>query len=126
MTLRLWFVALVGPAAWLAHLLVSYALVPVSCEQGRSVWLYLTTLVTGAAAVAATVVAARTLARARAGRRDDAGRASDLVGRLQRAAGRDGASGVPLVLAVGLLFGAFYLLVVVMGGIAPTIVGPCE
>jgi hypothetical protein len=115
----LWFLAVAGPAAWVAHLLVSYALVPFACGRDASVTLHVTTIVAGVLALAATVSATRALAR-----RSPPGRARSLdaaAGRVGPAAG----TGEAVVVAVGLLLGAFFLLVVAVAGLAPAIVGPC-
>lgn len=53
------FAVLGAPGAWLAHLSLSYLLVPRACGSGTSLWLHLVTAVTAAVALAATVVAAR-------------------------------------------------------------------
>lgn len=120
--LLLGVVAVGAPTAWAAHLLVSYALVPFACGQGRSLALHVTTVVAGAVAAACTLVAVRARSR-RSGSESPGG------GSLDAAAGRSGpaaGTGEATVLAVGLCLAAFFLLVVAVAGLAPAIVGPCR
>ena len=45
-TLPLWFSLLAGPLAWTAHLLLSYALVPLACATGLTIILHAVTALT--------------------------------------------------------------------------------
>ncbi len=63
----LWFGVLGGMFAWAAHLLASYAVVPIVCRTGQEVILHLLTIGTGgvaAASVAAAWISHRRLHRA--------------------------------------------------------------
>jgi len=54
---KLWFGLLGGPAAWTAHLLASYPLVPLACHRDLEIVLYGITALTGGVALAASLVA---------------------------------------------------------------------
>jgi hypothetical protein len=102
----------VGPAAWLAHLLISYGLVYVSCSVSSSLPLHLTT-----AAAVGTVVTGLVIGR----RRDH-----DAIGRLAASAGAvPELGGGRLALVLGRLLAWFFLVVIVMAGVAALVVGPC-
>jgi hypothetical protein len=102
----------VGPAAWLTHLLVSYGLVYVSCSVSSSLPLHLTTVAAVAAVVMGLVI----------GRRRD----RDAIGRFAASAGTvPEMEGGRLALALGRLLAWFFLVVIVMAGVAALVVGPC-
>jgi hypothetical protein len=56
---RLWFAMLAGPIAWSAHLLLSYALVPIACDTGWSFLLVVVTAVTALASLTGALVSRR-------------------------------------------------------------------
>lgn len=89
-----------APTAWLAHLLVSYALVPVACRGGAYL-LHLTTFVAAAGALAGGVVAYRCRRHA-----------------------QDGGADAFLALA-GLAMSPLFLLVILVAGIGNILVGAC-
>jgi hypothetical protein len=91
-----------APAAWLAHLLVSYLLVPVACRQDTNLLLHLTTVVTAAAAVGGGAIAARTW-RER----------------------REEGAGLTFVALTGLAMSPFFLLIILVGGASPLFIDPC-
>jgi hypothetical protein len=96
----LWAGWLLAPAAWLAHLSLSYALAPLACRHGSLVVLHLLT-----AAMLAAALAGAWLAR-RNRRRGDDGRSEFL-----------GAAGMWL----SLLFAA----VIAVQGLPPALPGAC-
>lgn len=61
--LRVWLALLGGPAAWAMHVLVSYALVPVSCELESKLPLLVATAAALGAGATATVAARRAWGR---------------------------------------------------------------
>lgn len=63
--LSLWFGLLGGAAAWAAHLVLAYALVPLACAQGLEILLYATIPLTMVVAIAAIVFAWRGWSRVR-------------------------------------------------------------
>lgn len=107
----LWFGLLGGPAAWTAHLLISYGLVYVVCGTGGSLLLYLTTLVTAAIAAAAGIVAWRLWRRPQTATEENAA-----------VAARNGFAGF-----LGVLLSGLFLLVIVAEGLPPLFFQPrCE
>lgn len=107
----LWFALLGGPAAWSAHLLGSYPLVPVACRMGTTAPLNILTLVTAAVAGAATVASGWAYRRAR-----PAASAAGVAGSESRA----GFMG-----ACGLLLGLLFTFAIVMEGLPPLLQDPC-
>lgn len=91
-----------APTAWMVHLLVSYLLVPVACGQDSNVLLHVTTFLTALAAVAGGAVAARIRRDARSA---DRGRA--------------------FVALAGMAMSPLFLLLIVVGGASPVLIGPC-
>lgn len=63
--LSLWFGLFGGAAAWAAHLVLAYALVPLACSQGLEILLYLTVPLTIAIALAAVLFSWRGWRRSR-------------------------------------------------------------
>lgn len=103
--LVLGFAVLGGPAAWGAHLSLSYYLVPRACAGGTALVLHLVTLATAAVAVAAVVVAGRLRADADADGRDAPLRA---------------------LATIGVLLGLLFLVATLVEGIPALVVGPCR
>lgn len=91
-----------GPAAWAAHLGLSYLLVPESCRLGTAMVLHSLTLITAVVALAAVVVAGRTL----------------------RAAGEDAVA--RFVGAVGLVVGGIFVAAILVAGIPSVLIDPCR
>lgn len=63
--LSLWFGLFGGAAAWAAHLVLAYGLVPFACSEGLEILLYLTVPVTVVIALAAAVFSWRGWRRSR-------------------------------------------------------------
>lgn len=63
--LSLWFGLLGGAAAWAAHLVLAYALVPLACARGLEILLYATIPLTMVVAIAAIAFAWRGWSRVR-------------------------------------------------------------
>jgi hypothetical protein len=97
-----WLIALVPPAAWFAHLNVSYLLVPVSCRVGHPWWLVAVT-------IPAVVLAAAPMALSwRTWHRPDR-------------APTDRTAGL-----IGALLGALFLLTIAALGLSNVVVDPCR
>ncbi len=91
-----------APAAWMAHLLVSYLLVPVACRQGSDLLLHVTTVVTALAAAGGGAVALRTWKRA-----------------------RSRARGTAFVALAGAFMSPLFLIVILVGGVGPLLIRTC-
>lgn len=63
--LSLWFGLFGGAAAWAAHLVLAYALVPLACDQGLEILLYATVPLTIAIALVAVILSWRGWRRSR-------------------------------------------------------------
>ena len=101
----------VGPAAWLGHLLVSYGLLYVSCAVGTSLPLHVTTVLAVGAVAAGLVI----------GRRADHLPLSELAS-TDRPPGFDADQ---FAADAGRWLSYYFLVVVVMAGLAALVVGPC-
>lgn len=97
------FAVLGAPAAWGAHLGLSYYAVPRACATGTTLWLHVITVATAAVAVGAMLAAGRL--RAGPGGRDE----------VRRSLG-----------TVGLLLGALFLGATLVEGIPVLLVDPCR
>lgn len=109
-SLRLWYAILGGPAAWTAHLLVSYGFVYVACGTGWIFLLYLTTLVAATMALGAGVVAWRIWRPSHHG---------EQALRL-RSVARQGFMGF-----LGLLMSILFFVIILVEGVPPLVLGPC-
>jgi hypothetical protein len=106
----LWLCLLVGPAAWTAHLLLSYVLVPVACATGLILLLHLVTLLTALATLAAAGVAYLGWEWLSEGQR----------------AGNNGSSGGSRFLAASaVLLNGIFLFVILVEGIPTFYLSPC-
>lgn len=101
----LWFALLGGPAAWTAHLLASYPLVPVACREGITWPLNVLTAATAAIALAAA-----------------------LTGwwAFRRAGGRAAFDSRPAFMALtGLLLSSLFTFAILLAGLPPILQDPC-
>lgn len=107
----LWFGVLAGPAAWLLHLNVSYALVRYVCASGAGWLLHLATLAMVALAAAGGIVALRSWRK---------------VGE-PKMTGGGGTLGRTRFMSIGgLALSAFFLFVILMAWLPDLILSPCE
>jgi len=104
----LWYGILGAPVVWLARISVASALVPYACATGRVWTLHASTLVAVALSVAAGVIAWRGWRR---WERDDGE--------------RPGTRSHLLALS-GVLLAAIFTLAIIMEGLAPLYMGPCQ
>jgi putative membrane protein len=110
---RLWFGALGGPAAWFVHLVLTYALVPVVCRTvAPELLLHGATVLFGAVAAGAAVVAWRNLTRVRG--------SSESVPTHRNALTR-----VRFMAQAGLALDILFLLVIIAEGSPALIHDPC-
>jgi hypothetical protein len=98
------FAVLGAPAAWAAHLGLSYFIVPRACATGTTLWLHLVTAATAGVALAATVLAVQVRAGGRA--RDDAG--ARFLG------------------ALGIVIGALFFAATLVEGLPVVFIDPCR
>jgi hypothetical protein len=105
----IWFGFLGGVLAWIAHLFVAYAAVPLACETGLEIVLYATVVVTVLVALAATLVAWRGWSRTR---EDPNG---DII--MQR---------TKFLTLSGLLMSGLFLLVIIAQSSPIFLNGPCD
>lgn len=96
------FATLGAPAAWAAHLGLSYLIVPESCRWGTTVGLHLVTLTMAVTGVVATLLAGRVLRHAG----DDA---------VERFVG-----------STGLVVGVLFTVAILVGGLPVWLVDPCR
>jgi hypothetical protein len=106
----LWLCLLAGPAAWTAHLLLSYPLVPLICATGLSIVLHLVTLLTALTALAAGILALRLWDRA--------------TRPAPTAESSDTATTDYLAFS-GLLLNALFLFIILAEGLPNFLVNPC-
>lgn len=107
----LWFAVLGGPAAWTAHLLTSYPLVPLACRLGTTAPLNLLTAATGLIAAAAAGTGWWSYRRSLRGQQGGSGAASE---------GRTGFMGLG-----GCLLGLLFLFAILVQGLPPILQDPC-
>jgi cytochrome c oxidase subunit I len=105
----LWLCLFAGPAAWTAHLLLSYPLVPWVCASGLPILLHLITLLTALVTLAAAVIAFRGWDQATQDTRPDDERAA--------------ATGY--LALTGVLMDGLFLFVIVVEGLPSFLLGPC-
>lgn len=110
----LWFALLGGPAAWTAHLLASYPLVPLACDTGSTAPLNILTVVTALIATAAAGTGWWAYRRARGAGAPDAPGAGDA------SESRAGFMGL-----AGLLVALLFTFAIVIEGLPPLLVDPC-
>lgn len=108
-----------GPTAWGLHLTVSYWLVPVACRAGSDVGLHVATAVAALAAVGALAWGYRRLAR----RGDVAGA---VLGRRAETGGGGAEGARQLFDVMGFALAGFFLLIVLVAGLSPLMLGACE
>lgn len=109
---RLWFAMLAGPIAWSAHLLLSYALVPIACDTGWAFLLVVVTAITALVALAGAFVSRR-LPQSGASETADA--------RLTNASER-----MRFIVYAGFLSGTFFAVVIVVQGLPIFFLDPCS
>lgn len=107
---ELWFGLLAGPAAWLVHLNVSYALVRYVCASGSGWLLHLGTLAMLALAAAGVLVALRSW------RRIDEPTVTGGAGTLGR---------TRFMALGGMALSGFFLLVILLAWLPDLILSPC-
>lgn len=100
---QLLLLVVVGPAAWMAHLLASYGLIYVTCRPGARFLLHIVTLL---------AVGVILLLGVRQWRRDRSRADTDR-------------GGWGLIRTLGWALTGFFLLVTVMAGVASLVVSPC-
>lgn len=112
-TALLWFALLGGPAAWTAHLLGSYPLVPVVCSMGTTAPLNILTAVTVMIALAAAATGWWAYRRSR-GAGEPAG------------AGAEVAEPRPAFMGMlGLMLALLFAFAILMEGLPPILQDPC-
>lgn len=116
----LWFALLGGPAAWSAHLLASYPLVPVACRMGTTAPLNILTAVTAAIAVAAAGTGWWGYRRSRSTGDDGAPGHSAGPGRTGGTESRAG-----FMAFAGLLLAILFTFAIVLEGLPPVLQDPC-
>lgn len=109
---RLWFAMLAGPIAWSAHLLLSYALVPVTCDTGWSFLLIVVTVVMALVSLASALVSHRLPG-------DDTGETRDA--RTTNASER-----THFIAYAGFRSGIFFAVVIVVQGLPIFFLDPCS
>lgn len=110
----LWFALLGGPAAWTAHLLASYPLVPLACDTGSTALLNILTAATAMVAAAAAGTGWWAYRRARGAGAPDAPGAGDA------SETRAGFMGL-----AGLLVALLFTFAISIEGLPPLLVDPC-
>jgi hypothetical protein len=111
------------PAIWLGHLLIAYALVPLSCRVGSDLPFHLASAVALAGAVGATWVAVRSW-------RDTGWPAREsflhpVADRAPRSDGDGQAGGRSSVTVLGVLMAGYFLLLVLMTALTTLVVDRC-
>lgn len=107
----LWFALLGGPAAWTAHLLASYPLVPVACDTGTTAPLNALTAAMALIAAGSAATGWWAYRRARRSAASAAGSASE--------------SRTGFMAITGLLLGALFTFAIVMEGLPAILQDPC-
>lgn len=112
----LWFALLGGPAAWTAHLLGSYPLVPVACRMGTTAPLNILTAVTAVIALAAAATGWWAYRRSRGPVGADPARGSGV----EVAEPRPAFMGM-----LGLMLALLFAFAILMEGLPPVLQDPC-
>jgi len=105
-----------GPIAWTLHLVISYVLVPFSCDVQTNLPLNLTTVLTSVPTLAAAVVSFRLWRRSGVGMESEAGSETG-VGVVQLRRG--------FLALVGLLLSVMFLILIIAEGLGPIFLSPC-
>ncbi|HVL06843.1 MAG TPA: hypothetical protein VM388_12715 [Acidimicrobiales bacterium] len=109
-TVLLWYGILGAPVVWLVRISVASALVPYACASGRTWTIHATTVLALALSAAAGVIAWRGWRRWEHGRAD----------------GERPGTRSHLLAVMGVLLSVMFTLAVVMEGLAPFYMDPCQ
>jgi len=110
-TVLLWYGILGAPIVWLVRISAASALVPYACATGRTWTIHASTVIAFALSAAAGAIAWRGWRRWEHGSDDD---------------GERPGSRSHLLALLGVLLSAMFTLAIVMEGLAPFYIGPCQ